>query len=136
MNGLQKLMAELAVKKLEDAKNAESGTEEGVAAFDQAMQAAKLCADLMKMDDAREELEQRREMEDKKQAREEEFREKESKRNMIFRCVEIAGTLVIIPVVTYVTNKALIKDIGTIEQMETFTSTPGRALSKMFKFGK
>ena len=124
------------MKRLEDAKDAEPGTKEGDAAFEQAMEAAKLCADLIKIDDAREEQERRREMDEEKQTRDEKLKARESVINTVVRGVEIVGTIVLVPTLTYVFNKRLATHIGTVEQFETYTTTPGRSLGKMFKFGK
>ena len=59
---------------------------------------------------------------------------KEKRWDMVFKGLEVAAVPAILKIVELGCNKYLIKYIGTIEQMETFTGTPGRAIGKMFKF--
>lgn len=50
------------------------------------------------------------------------------------RVIEIAVIPVSLKLVDLKCHKSLVRMIGTIEQMECFTSTPGKAIGKMFKF--
>lgn len=50
------------------------------------------------------------------------------------RVATFVGGLVLTPVITTVCQKHLAKFIGTVEQMETFTSMPGRAMSSWFRW--
>lgn len=43
------------------------------------------------------------------------------------------GTLILTPIIDLCVKSILIRKIGTIEQMETFTSTPGRSIANWFK---
>ncbi len=51
-----------------------------------------------------------------------------------FKVLEVAVIPVSLKVLDFVFDKKKIRIIGTIEQMECFTSTPGKAIGKMFKF--
>lgn len=45
----------------------------------------------------------------------------------------VAG-LIFAPIIDTICKRSLAKFIGTVEQMETFTSTPGRSMSSWFKW--
>lgn len=59
---------------------------------------------------------------------------KGAKVDTTIRVVTFLGGLVLTPVITTVCQKHLAKFIGTVEQMETFTSTPGRSMSSWFRW--
>lgn len=46
----------------------------------------------------------------------------------------VAAGVFITPVIDYVLKRSLAGFIGKVEQMETFTSTPGRAIGSWFKW--
>ena len=50
------------------------------------------------------------------------------------RVLEVAAIPVALKVMDFKFHKRLIEIIGTVERMECFTSTPGKAIGKMFKF--
>lgn len=133
---LKSLMANVATDRLEYALSQEPGSEEGEAAFKQGVTAFNAYTELAKVDDAHEELVERRRIEKQKQLRDEELRVKESKRDRIVKGIEIAAIAVVAPVVGYACNRAFAGFLCKAEQFETFTSTAGRSLGKIFKFGK
>lgn len=130
------LMAEVAVNRLSYAKECIAGDEVGDKAFEQGVTAYKAYAEMTKIDDAHDEEIKRQELEKTKQERDDENRKKERKKEYFIKGVEIVGGVVIAPALAYGFNKGLVKYIGTIEQMETFTSSAGRAIGRMFKFNR
>lgn len=60
-------------------------------------------------------------------------REQAKKDNWIKVAIFVGG-LIAGPVIDLVCKRNLTKYIGTIEQMETFTSTPGRSMSGWFRW--
>lgn len=130
------LMAEVAVDRLSYAKNCKAGDEIGDKAFEQGVTAYKAYADMTKIDDAHDEELRRQELEKTKQEHDEENRKKERKKEYVVKGIEFVGGVVVAPAIAYVANKGLVKYIGTIEQMETFTSSAGRAIGRMFKFNR
>lgn len=59
---------------------------------------------------------------------------KGAKTDTVVRVVTFVGGLVGTPIITYCCQKKLAKFIGTVEQMETFTSMPGRSISSWFRW--
>lgn len=59
---------------------------------------------------------------------------KGAKVDTTIRVVTFVGGLILTPVITTACQKHLAKFIGTVEQMETFTSTPGRSMSSWFRW--
>ena len=64
----------------------------------------------------------------------EENSRKGAKTDAILRAVTFIGGLVGTPIITYCCQKRLAKFIGTVEQMETFTTMPGRSISSWFRW--
>lgn len=58
----------------------------------------------------------------------------EAKWDRVFKIGTFAAGLVIAPVIDTVCKRSLAKFIGTVEQMETFTSSPGRSISSWFRW--
>lgn len=58
----------------------------------------------------------------------------EAKKDRIFKIGTFAAGLVLAPIIDTICKRSLAKFIGTVEQMETFTSTPGRSMSSWFKW--
>ena len=132
---LKQLMADVATERLELAKQSSPGTEEAEVAFKQGVTAFNAYTELVKAEDAHEELVERRELEKQKQDREESARRKERISNGIIKGLEI-GAMIAAPVVGYFCNKKLAAFLCEVEQFETFTTTAGKSLGRMFKFGK
>jgi hypothetical protein len=57
-----------------------------------------------------------------------------AKRDMVIKIGTFTAGLVLAPVIDTLCKRSLAKFIGTVEQMETFTSTPGRSMSSWFKW--
>lgn len=58
---------------------------------------------------------------------------KAAKTEMWIKIGTFAAGLVLAPAIDYVCKRSLTKVIGTVEQMETFTSTPGKSISSWFR---
>ena len=119
----KELLEEVAVDRL--SKSLVNGDKENDKSFEEAM----------KVMDKQIELEK---IEAEKEARlaEDEFRKKEASNNRKVQIATFAAGLVIAPVVDLVCKKSLTKFIGTIEQMEYFTSSAGKSISSWFRFKK
>ena len=57
-----------------------------------------------------------------------------AKRDLVVKIGTFTAGLVLAPVIDTLCKRSLAKFIGTVEQMETFTSTPGRSMSSWFKW--
>ena len=68
------------------------------------------------------------------QVKREEFDQQEAKKGRWVKYLEIGAAVIVTPIMYYLANRALVRDIGGVEQMEHFGSTPGRSLGKMFNF--
>ena len=60
----------------------------------------------------------------------------ETKNNKLMKYIEIGGTILVAPLIGYLTNKSLMKMMSLFEKNYTFTTTAGRSLSKIFSFKK
>ena len=58
----------------------------------------------------------------------------DAKWDRVIKIGTFAAGLVIAPFVDTVCKRSLAKFIGTVEQMETFTSSPGRSISSWFRW--
>lgn len=133
---LKQLMADVAKQRLERAKEYGPGTDEGEVAFKEGLQAFNAYNEMVKTQDAHEELIERRVMEKDKQTRDEVIRKKERTKDYIVFIGGAVVTAVATPVVYHFCNKDLAKFLCKVEEFETFTTTAGKSLGKMFKFGK
>ena len=97
----------------------------GPVPMEQAVEAARVCTEIAKIRVAREE-----------QEKNEKLKAKEARIDRVIKAAEIVGLMLVAPTVKYLFDRRRIVDIGLVERMESFTSTPGRALGKMFDFGK
>ena len=88
------------------------GTEEYNAVQSELMKAMEVMNEMVKIDDAR----------------------KGAKVDTTVKVMTFTVGLVATPIITTVCQKHLAKFIGTVEQMETFTSMPGRAMSSWFRW--
>lgn len=59
---------------------------------------------------------------------------KAAKRGDFIKIGMAVGTFIVAPIIDYGVKRGLTKLIGTIEQMDTFTSTPSRGMSSWFRF--
>ena len=113
MDGSIREVYEAEITRLqEDLMDKMPGTEEYDAVQEELLKAMEVLNEMAKVDDAR----------------------KGAKVDTTIRVVTFVGGLVLAPVITTVCQKHLAKFIGTVEQMETFTSMPGRAMSSWFRW--
>ena len=104
---------EVEIHRLQDAlRKLEPGTEEYNAVHGELLKAVERMNDIVKTEDAR----------------------KGAKTDTVVRVVTFVGGLVLTPVITTLCQRNLAKFIGTVEQMEIFTSTPGRSISSWFRW--
>lgn len=126
----RELMQEVLTDRLKKSMNDSLEAEERNTAFEQAMKIAdrqtKVYESDIVYDDQVKKLEHEKEKLETEKA--------ENKKNRIIKVIEVGAIVVLAPIVYYCTNKGLIKEVGTAEQMEHFGSTPGRSLGKMFNF--
>lgn len=55
-------------------------------------------------------------------------------KELAIKIVTIVAGVALTPVIDLACKRSLARFIGTVEQMETFTSTPGRSMSSWFRF--
>lgn len=122
---LESVACEFAAERMQRAKDHMPKSEESSAAMEQAVEAARVCTEIAKIRVAREE-----------QEKNEKLKAKEARIDRVIKAAEIVGLMLVAPTVKYLFDRRRIVDIGLVERMESFTSTPGRALGKMFDFGK
>ena len=104
---------EVEIHRLQDElKKVEPGTDEYNAVQAELLKALEVMNEMVKTEDAR----------------------KGAKTDTTIKIVTFTAGLVLTPVITTVCQKHLAKFIGTVEQMETFTSMPGRAMSSWFRW--
>lgn len=106
---------EVEIRRLQDELTAlEPGSDEYNAVQTELLKAMEVMNEMVKIDHAR----------------------KGAKVDTAIRIVATVGGVVLTPIIATCCQKHLAKFIGTIEQMETFTSTPGRAMSSWFRWPK
>lgn len=114
MQSNKEMLEELANARLDDAMHL-TNLEARSKAFGEAMDAIDRLNEMNKIENAN--------------------KEKDEKcLSIVIKVVEIAAMPIMLKLIDLGCHKSLINTIGRVEQMETFTSTPGRAISKMFKF--
>lgn len=59
---------------------------------------------------------------------------KNANRDLAIKIATIVTGVALTPLVDYACKRSMVNVIGKIEQMETFTSTPGRSISSWFKW--
>ena len=166
-NENRQLMEEVLKKNLESAIDATSGSDEEKAAFNKAMDAAAQVITLANNDDAfqehtekleadkeklevekgkieieREKLEiEKAKLESEKEhrANEEEFRKAETRKNWIFRGIEIVAAIATPLIINAASNRSKMKFADKCMDWEVnggnaFTTTPGRSVKDFFRF--
>lgn len=59
--------------------------------------------------------------------------QKNAQKERIIKWVSVGGGIILTPVIGYFINRKLIRVVGEVEQMEIFTTTPGKkTIAKMF----
>lgn len=56
------------------------------------------------------------------------------KKDLAIKIGTVAAGVLITPMIDYICKRSLAGFIGKVEQMETFTSTPGRSIGSWFKW--
>ena len=126
MNNENKELLDKVIKdRLEKALDSNTDPEKSRAAFEQAMKAVDRWNELEKTKTSHDE-----------QVEKQKTSTKEAKVSTIIRCVEIAGTILLVPIVTTVWNRVYAKDLCNFEKDYTFTTSAGKSLSRLFRFGK
>ena len=106
-------MYEVEIHRLQgELKKLTPGTEEYDAVQEELLKAMNVLNEMVKNEDAR----------------------RGAKTDTTIRVMTFVGGLVLTPIITTCCQKHLAKFIGTVEQMETFTSMPGRAMSSWFRW--
>ncbi|MCF8018142.1 MAG: hypothetical protein K9L62_01965 [Vallitaleaceae bacterium] len=143
MERTNELLYEVINSRLEQALSNCKGGEKDSDKFMEAMDAYDRHLELLKIEDARikadQELKVRKmEAENAKveAERELELKRKEGKRDSIIKAVEIAGIILITPLIEYGTKKAFAQMLCLFEKDYTFTTIPGRSLNGLFRFKK
>jgi hypothetical protein len=106
---------EVEIRRLQDELTAcEPGTDAYNAVQTELLKAMEVMNEMVKIDHAR----------------------KGAKVDTAMRVATFVGGVILTPAVTYCFQKKLAKFIGTVEQMETFTSMAGRSMSSWFRWPK
>lgn len=59
--------------------------------------------------------------------------QKNAKKERVIKYIQVGGGIILTPIIGYFINRKLIKVVGEVEQMEIFTTTPGKKIiGKMF----
>lgn len=125
----RQLLDEVTKKYLEAALEADTNTEGGDAAFKQAMAAVDRQIEVTKLESSAKEQDLKKEL-----------AKADRTQSKWLKVLEIGATVVLVPVVSaicnYVSNDKYMEKICNFEKDYTFTTTPGKQSSKLFKFGK
>lgn len=121
----EELLCEVIENRLMTTLDSDAGGEEAKKTFDEAMQAIDRSIELTKLENSVNE-----------QLRKEIDSRKESKKDRIIKIVEIGCAAVVGPMIGFALNKSYAKMICGFEKDYTFTTTPGRTLSQLFRFKK
>ena len=104
---------EVEIHRLQDElKSLTPGTDEYKAVHEELLKALEVMNETTKIEDSR----------------------RSAKTDTVVKVTTFAAGLVLTPVLTTFCQKHLAKFIGTIEQMETFTSSAGRSMSSWFRW--
>ena len=104
---------EVEIHRLQDElKSLTPGTDEYKAVHEELLKALEVMNETTKIEDSR----------------------RGAKTDTIVKVTTFAAGLVLTPVITTFCQRSLAKFIGTVEQMETFTSTAGRSMSSWFRW--
>lgn len=143
----RKLLEKVIEKKLDEISSANT-QEDRDKAFRDALSAIDRSNESLKLENSKTELESKIELEKEKFEFEKEckknehkfkitdndFREKEYKKNFLIRTIEVAIVPVGLCVINIISRNRFAKKICLFEKDYTFTTTPGRSLKEVFKF--
>lgn len=119
----RELLSEVIHQRLETALEADIGSDEGRAAYEEAMKAIDRQTEISKLDASREE-----------QALKEVNRAKEAKRDRVIKWVEIGVVAVAVPIAKELFKWGFAKLVMGFEKEDSFTTTPGKSTSGFFRF--
>ena len=131
-NENRELMEAVVKQRLEAALDSSVTPEESKRLFDEAMKAVDRQIESDKLDISYSEHVEKLELEKEKDSRDEAFKKEEAKKNRWIRAIEIGTAVILVPAITFGFNMAYAKRICNFEKTETFYTTPGRGLSKLF----
>ena len=135
-NENRELMEAVVKQRLEAVLEEDVSSDEAKRLFDEAMKAVDRQLESDKVDISYSEHVDKLESEKEKNSREEAFKQEEAKKNRMIRIAEIVATVILVPAVTFGFNMAYAKKICNFEKTDTFYTTAGRGLSKLFNFKK
>lgn len=132
----KELLDEVVYNRLERALNSTGTTEENKIIFKEAMDAVDRTIEIDKLIAAEKEQAEKLKAEKEKLKADEEFKIKQAKRDIVKFGVELGATVILIPTINYICNSKYAKRICNFEKDYTFTTTPGKGLSSLFRFRK
>lgn len=121
----KKLLDEVIKDRLETAKESKAEAEGNNAAFRQAMEAIDRQIEIDKIEASSEE-----------QSKKQEHSKKETEINMWIQIGGLVASMIVVPTMQYLYNMQYAKKLCHFEKDYTFTTTPGKATSKFFNFGR
>jgi len=121
----KKLLDEVIKNRLETAKQSTADADGNNAAFRQAMEAIDRRIEIDKIDASYEE-----------QSKKQEQSKKEVDINMWIQIGGLVASMVVVPTMNHFYNMRYAKTLCHFEKDYTFTTTPGKATSKFFNFGR
>ena len=121
----KKLLDEVIKNRLETAKQTTADAEGNNAAFRQAMEAIDRRIEIDKVNASSKELSKKQEQS-----------KREAEINMWIQIGGLVATMVIVPTIQHCYNMRYAKLLCNFEKDYTFTTTPGKATSKFFNFGR
>lgn len=121
----KKLLDEVIKDRLETAKQSNAEADGNNAAFRQAMEAIDRQIEIEKINVSREE-----------QSNKQDHSKKEMEINTWIQISGLVASMIIVPTMNYFYNMKYAKKLCHFEKDYTFTTTPGKATSKFFNFGR
>lgn len=124
------LLEKVARDRLE--KSLSSNSEESDTAFREAMVAVDKIDQIKKTSVSEEDLIEKRKLEVERQIQE----SKSKKKDRWLKGIEIVAVVIAVPIIDYLAKEKFAHDICEFEKNYSFTTTPGRSLSGIFKWKK
>ena len=126
------LLDEVIEDRLNVAMDGRSSEEESKKAFKEAMEAIDRMIQIERIEVSKLELESKERLEEKKLTKTKE----EQKKNDIFRIVEVAAVPIALFIADCLFKRYYMRSVCNFEKDYTFTTTPGKSISGLFKFKK
>lgn len=144
----KELLEKVVTQRLNEALECDVESEEGKRAFKEAMEAISKCIELEKIESAEEaqlynrdlermKVESAEEAKDKDRELEREkieMSKKEQNQNKWIKFIEVAAIPVGITLLNFALNRYYIRTICNFEKDYTFTTSPGKGISGLFRF--